>query len=162
MWYSSFGAVPLDEPENDAHIRRGHPFIRNSMARILPVLLSWAMLSLTAASSAAGQRTQDSIRLQKVASAGGDIVHWTFDEGTGQQTIYLKNIGKHRPVTISAWRVFDCDNIKRRSCGEHTEGPALQPGQTVRLAVIRQQDVERPYSFRYDFTARYADDQKLE
>jgi hypothetical protein len=129
------------------------------MPRIAPELVTVAMLCFPCARPAAAQIVQDSIRLQQVTAAGSHIVHWTFDEGIGQQTIYLRNTAKDRPVTITAWRVFDCENIERRSCGEHSEGPTLQPGQTVRLATVQRQDEQRAYSFRYDFTARYPDDQ---
>jgi hypothetical protein len=129
------------------------------VARIAPMFVTLAIVWVPAARPAAAQIMQDSLRLQQVTAAGAYIVTWTFDEGTGQQTIYLKNTSKDRPVSITAWRVFDCENLKRRSCGEHGEGPTLQPGQTVRLAVVQQQDEEQAYSFRYDFSASYPDDQ---
>jgi hypothetical protein len=119
-----------------------------------PKLVTMAMICFPGARPAAAQLVQDSIRLQQVTAAGSHIVHWTFDEGIGQQTIYLKNTAEE-PVTITAWRVFDCDNIKRRSCGEHGNGPTLQPGQTVRLATVQRQDDQRASSFRYDFSASY-------
>jgi hypothetical protein len=123
-----------------------------------PVLAALVLLLFTAASSARAQIREDSVSLQQVTAAGRDIVHWTFDEGVGQQTIYLRNVSKDRPVTIIGWRVFDCDNIKRRGCKEHKAGPTLQPGQTVRLGTVQRQDEERAYSFQYDFTASYPDD----
>jgi hypothetical protein len=125
-----------------------------------PVLVTWALLTFTSASPAAGQVVQDSVRLQQVTAAGSHLVHWTFDEGLGQQTIYLKNTAKDRPVTITAWRVFNCDNIKRRSCRGHSNGPTLQPGETVRLAIVERDNEERAYSFNYDFTASYPADQQ--
>jgi hypothetical protein len=121
-------------------------------------LVIWVLLSLIGAPSAQGQLVQDSVRLQQVTAAASEIVHWTFDEGIGQQTIYLKNTSRDRTVTITGWRVFDCDNLKRRSCGEHSPGPTLQPGKTVRLTTVERQDEERAYSFRYDFTASYPED----
>jgi hypothetical protein len=121
-------------------------------------LAALVMLLFTTARPAAAQILEDSVRLQQVTAAGRDIVHWTFDEGIGEQTIYLKNVSKERPITITGWRVFDCDNIKRRSCKEHRQGPTLQPGQTVRLATVQRQDEQRAYSYRYDFTASYPDD----
>ena len=132
------------------------------MRRVLDILVGVTILAFFAPAPATGQLVQDSIRLQQVTAAGSDIVHWTFDEGPGQQTIYLKNSSKDRPVAITTWRVFDCHNIKLRSCGEHSPGPTLKPGQTVRLAVVQQQDQEQAYSFRYDFTASYPDAQKPE
>jgi integrase len=33
---------------------------------------------------------------------------------------------------------------------------------TDRLAIVRRQNEQRPYSFGYDFTASYPDDQKAE
>src|SRR5690242_16386322 len=129
------------------------------MPRFSLGLAASVLLAFTEARLAAAQILEDSVRLQQVTAAGGNIVHWTFDEGVGQQTIYLKNVSKDRPVTITGWRVFDCDNIKRRSCKEHSEGPTLQPGQTVRLTTVQRQDEDRSYSYRYDFTASYPDDQ---
>jgi hypothetical protein len=129
------------------------------MPRLALGLTALVMLVFTEARPAAAQILEDSVRLQQVTAAGEDIVHWSFDEGVGQQTIYLKNVSKNRPVTITGWRVFDCDNIKRRSCKDHREGPTLQPGQTVRLTTVQRQDEERGYSYRYDFTASYPDDQ---
>lgn len=129
------------------------------MPKLVAGLAAMTFLLFTETGPAAAQIIRDSVRLQQVTAAGSEIVHWTFDEGIGQQTIYLKNISKDRPVTISSWRVFDCENIKRRSCKEHRGGPTLQPGQTVRLGTVQRQDEERDYSYRYDFTASYPDDQ---
>jgi hypothetical protein len=130
-----------------------------SMARLRLGLAALVMPLFTPARPAAAQILEDSVHLQEVTAAGRDIVHWTFDEGIGEQTIYLKNVSKDRPVTIISWRVFDCDNIKRRSCKEHREGPTLQPGQTLRLATVQRQDEQRAYSYRYDFTASYPEDE---
>jgi hypothetical protein len=127
------------------------------MPRLGPGLAALIVAFLTGGHPAAAQIVEESVRLQPVTAAGSDIVHWSFDEGIGQQTIYLKNISKDRPVTIASWRVFDCENIKRRSCKEHNEGPTLKPGQTVRLGTVQRQDEERAFSYKYDFTASYPD-----
>ena len=129
------------------------------MPRLKAGAATLILLLFTPGRPAAAQIIEDSVRLQKVTAAGNDIAHWTFDEGIGQQTIYLKNVSKNRQVTITSWRVFNCDNIARRSCKEHNGGPTLQPGQTVRLGTVQRQDEERPYSYSYDFTARYPDEQ---
>lgn len=42
------------------------------------------------------------------------------------------------------------------------EGPTLQPGETVRLGIVQRDDEERAYSFNYDFTAMYPEDQSQE
>ena len=140
--------------------RRFHSHPSGSMTA--SILLLTAGLLTTSARPAAAQIAHDSVRLQQVTAAGSHIVHWTFDEGIEQQTIYLKNIGKDRPVIITAWRVFDCENIKRRSCREHKEGPTLEPGETVRLGTVQRDNEELGYSYRYEFAAAYTDEQEGE
>jgi hypothetical protein len=107
---------------------------------------------------AAGQTPQDTVHLQRVASAGRDVVHWTIDEGLGEQTIFLKNTGADRPVTIASWRVYECRNIRPRSCSTHKDGPTIKPGETVRLGVVRRQVEGEAYSFQYEFSAAYVED----
>lgn len=99
-----------------------------------------------------------SVNLQRATSAGGNIVHWTIDEGLGEQTIFIKNTSPDRPITIVSWRVYQCRNIRPRNCSEHKNGPTIKPGETVRLEIVRSQNAQDGYSFNYEMSSLYADE----
>jgi hypothetical protein len=100
---------------------------------------------------------EDEIIRQQPSSAGSEAVHWTFDDGFGQQTIYVRNTSAHRAMRIVRWRVFNCDNVRRRVCRKHEPGPTIPPGRTVRLATVTREMEERGYSFRYELTPEWVE-----
>jgi hypothetical protein len=54
--------------------------------------------------------------------------------------------------------VYQCRNIRPRNCAEHKNGPTIQPGETVRLEIVRSQNAQDGYSFNYEMSSLYADE----
>lgn len=128
------------------------------MIRLARCMAAAITLNAIVAGIATGQSLLDTVHLQRVTSAGEYVVHWTIDEGLGEQTIFLKNTGANRSITIVSWRVYECRNIRPRSCSTHKDGPTIKPGETVRLGIVRRQEEGEGYSFQYEFSATYVEE----
>jgi hypothetical protein len=121
----------------------------------IPVLAVMVLLA-RAPLSAQGIPTMDSTQLQPLTAAGKFLMHWTVDDGpAGDQTIYVRNISKDRPITVVTWEVYDCVNLSGRACGVHHDGPTIKPGKTERLVTVHRLIQSEGSSYRYRFTARW-------
>jgi hypothetical protein len=122
-----------------------------------PAAVAFAML-IAGARAADAQWVPDSIIRAPVTAAGAHALHWTMDEGIGEQTVYVKNTSRDRTVTVAAWRVRDCVNLRVRDCGKRKAGVSVAPGQTIRLGTVRRDVAEREYFFRYELTIEWTGD----
>lgn len=58
------------------------------MIRLARCMAAAITLNAIVAGIATGQSLLDTVHLQRVTSAGEYVVHWTIDEGLGEQTIF--------------------------------------------------------------------------
>ncbi len=92
----------------------------------------------------------DSATLQRAAEAGVYLLHWVQKVNSSEHTIHFKNTAQFA-IQVVDWEVYECINIREKDCGPHTAGPLIQPGQSIRLATVRQRERRSAYSFLYRF-----------
>jgi len=96
----------------------------------------------------------DSAKVARAVESGARLVHWVETvPDAGQHILYARNV-TNRPVRVSSYEVYECMEVRGRVCGIH-EGPVVQPGKTVRLAVITFRGGGGSYKYRVN--AEFAD-----
>ncbi len=82
------------------------------------------------------------------------ITTWVDDFGSGR-LIQVKNNSVDRPVRITSWTVFACENIRIDICTTHTTGPVLRPLETTLLANVQPEHVGAGWAFQYRYEAEF-------
>jgi hypothetical protein len=123
--------------------------VRLSPAR--PVLsLPLCLLLLAGPLGAQVSLPPDSATLQRATEAGVYLLHWVQKVNSSEHSIYFKNTAQFA-IQVVDWEVYDCVNIRDKDCGPHTNGPLIQPAQSIRLATVRQRERRSAYSYLYRF-----------
>lgn len=107
-------------------------------------LTSLSLVLLTGCGSRAPARPTGSI------APSDQTVVAEVDPGISGQAIYVTNNSSF-PIRVTGLRLFDCRNVQA-ACTMLALSVDIDPGQRRRIALIRPQDTEQAYSYRYSFS----------
>jgi hypothetical protein len=82
------------------------------------------------------------------------VTTWVEEFGSGR-LIQMKNNSVDRPVRITSWTVYACENIRSEMCTTHTKGPVLRPLETLMLANVQPASIGAGWSFQYRYEAEF-------
>ena len=91
------------------------------------------------------------------AAARAKLVTWVSNDGNpSQQKVYFRNTSD-LPIHVASYEFYECINIAGVKCGEElTDGPTLEPGETLVLKTVRPRDMRQRWSYRYKFQVQFA------
>ena len=91
------------------------------------------------------------------AAARAKLVTWVSNDGNpSEQKIYFRNTSD-LPIDVASYEFYECINIAGVKCGEElTDGPTLEPGETLVLKTVRPRDMRQRWSYRYKFQVQFA------
>jgi len=125
------------------------------LVRALTFILTFAVV--TTAQAQETIYSADTTKINRATKAGVGLIHWVQTEpGAEEHVIYVRNISS-RPIQVTSYEVYDCQNIRGRVCGVHSPGPQVAPGKTVRLVIIRQSSSMFRASYHYRVQSVYTD-----
>lgn len=82
------------------------------------------------------------------------LAWWQNPRGSRSSDLYFRNTSD-QPIEIISYEFFDCTNVIGVKCGEKLKGPRLEPGETRKVATVRQRDFQQRWSINHQFQARF-------